>query len=324
MSLTLTGISSLEGVSQINLGVLTPITRLLISYNATGFDELYLVELSGLTFVSLTKISDSKSTTIESARISPNGRKILFTSDKSGKNELYELDTAKETIRQVTSTTSTYTSRQGDWSPDGTKICFVSNMEGFAGNGRVYTMNYDPDNTVTVSSAGIGTTFTRINTDNYSQSPKWNNFNTKIAYQHRITGGSNDARVFTINADGTNRTQITNVLTDTWRPDWSKDDLNIVYLRQNPAGVGQWQVIKDTNTGSSPTALTSESSLRHITPTYSSDNTYIFYGKETSVSSSRYGIFGMLESGLSKTSILTPTGTASSQVLDHDIVYRYV
>ena len=83
------------------------------------------------------------------------------------------------------------------WSPDGSKILFMSDI---GGNGvQIYTMNTDGTNLVALTNAGN------------NGDPAWSPDGSKIAFgSNREGGGKLD--IFTMNADGSGVTQLTHFL----------------------------------------------------------------------------------------------------------------
>jgi Tol biopolymer transport system component len=59
---------------------------------------------------------------------SPDGRKLVFNSDRDGDHELYVMDTAGRHVRQLTRNRAT--DRQPDWSPTGRRIAYASDASG--------------------------------------------------------------------------------------------------------------------------------------------------------------------------------------------------
>ena len=57
-------------------------------------------------------------------RFSPDGRRILFESNRSGENQLWLIDLSGGEARQLTTIASEAST--GIWSPDGKQIAFVS------------------------------------------------------------------------------------------------------------------------------------------------------------------------------------------------------
>jgi len=139
-------------------------------------------------------------------------QKLLFVSDRDGDNEIFatNADTSNFSI-QITS--NTFDDTQPAWSPDLSRIAFISNMDG---NPELYVMDSD------------GTNITRLTTNTATEkSPAWSPDGTKIAFVSDIDG--ND-EIYWINADGGAPTQVT--ITDSGinkDPTWSPDESNIAY-----------------------------------------------------------------------------------------------
>ena len=93
----------------------------------------------------------------------------------------------------------------GRWSPDGSKIVFVSLRDG---NGELYLMDSDGSNQVRLT-----------NTSENETGPVWSPDGTEIAFSY-FSGGGN--HVALINADGTDRRTITEGTNPSWAPDGSK------------------------------------------------------------------------------------------------------
>lgn len=101
-----------------------------------------------------------------SPSFSPDGSKIVFTSDKGGDNEIYVVNRDGSVLVQLTNNKST----DGDpvWSPDGLKIAFTSDR---TGNSQIYVMAAD----------GAGQTQLTRGTRKYN-SPAWSPDGLKIAF----------------------------------------------------------------------------------------------------------------------------------------------
>jgi Tol biopolymer transport system component len=127
--------------------------------------------------------------------------KIAFESDRSGNNDIWVMNADGTNPVQLT------TDPAGDhtpaWSPDGTKIAFVSDRDG--GNFEIYVMNAD------------GSGQTRL-TDDPAQDfdPTWSPDGSRIAFVSDRDDGFFD--IFVMNADGSGPTNLTNVPGDNDRP----------------------------------------------------------------------------------------------------------
>jgi Tol biopolymer transport system component len=111
---------------------------------------------------------------------------------------------------------------QAAWSPDGTKIAFVSTRNG---NSEIYVMNAS-------DGQGLVNLTNNVATD---WGPSWSPDGTKIAFfSNRVT----DFAVWVMDAAGTNPVQITNP-TDfpAGFPDWSPDGTRIAYEQEGDVWV---------------------------------------------------------------------------------------
>lgn len=73
-------------------------------------------------------------------RVSPDGSKVIFQSNRDGNPELYVMRRNGQTVNRLTNS-STATEQAPTWSPDGSEIVYVSNAEG---DFEVYIRNLDP------------------------------------------------------------------------------------------------------------------------------------------------------------------------------------
>ena len=115
--------------------------QLVVSPNAWG-SELCIVEMGS---------NESRSLAISLARpIFPSwreqGRQLMFCSGASGRPQIYSMDVASGTVRNLTNTSTS--EDQPVCSPDGKKILFTSNRDG---NQEIYVMESDGRNPVNLT-----------------------------------------------------------------------------------------------------------------------------------------------------------------------------
>jgi Tol biopolymer transport system component len=92
-----------------------------------GQQDLYSVDMASL---SITRITDWLNSDETSVVVSPDGKKLLFVSDRSGINNIYELELETKKTRPITNSLSGV--YQLSLSKDGTKLAFSSlNNSGF-------------------------------------------------------------------------------------------------------------------------------------------------------------------------------------------------
>ena len=149
------------------------------------------------------------------------------------------------------------------WSPDGTKIAFVSNRDG---NNEIYIMNAD------------GTNQTRLTYNNADDiQPSWSPDGTKIAFRTYRDGNS---ELYVMNADGTNPFNLTNNLDNyDGEPQWSPDGSKIVFSSWRSGAADIWVMNSD---GTNPVQLTN--GLWASNPAWSPDGTRIAFSYQGNIS----------------------------------------
>jgi Tol biopolymer transport system component len=157
--------------------------------------------------------------------------KIVFTSDRTGTNpgrgdvddyqgfEIWSMNADGSGLTRLTDRPGE--DREPVWSPDGTKIAFVSfcrdaiKCSGSAGvvgsSSDIFVMNADGTGITNLTRAG-----------GFDDEPAWSPDGTKIAWRSNRTSNK-DAEVFVMNADGTNQVQLTDRAGVDDEPAWSPD-----------------------------------------------------------------------------------------------------
>jgi Tol biopolymer transport system component len=144
---------------------------------------------------------------------SANGRRIVFTSQRDGNPDIYVMDADGGNQTRVTNDPTAFDTNPS-WSPDGQRIAFQRRITGL----------YD------IYAADVnGGGFVNLTNGQGGSEPAWSPDGTKIAF---ISGNN----VFSMNADGTDRTMLTNYPTpsresfrEPGNPDWSPDGSQITY-----------------------------------------------------------------------------------------------
>lgn len=156
------------------------------------------------------------------------------------------------------------------WSPDGTKIAFISNRNyTFA----IYVMNADGSNARHVAEVLE------------PADPAWSPDGSKIAFSAgiRLTVGTNEpvTNIYVVNGDGSGLTQLTRDSGRNESPTWSPDGKQIAFTSNRDA-VGQpkiWVMSADgSNQREIPNnAITKSSGYYDLDPAWSPDGTKILY-----------------------------------------------
>jgi hypothetical protein len=179
---------------------------------------------------------------------SPDGTKIVFTSNRDGDEEIYSMDAEGRNITRLTN--SPLRDYGPSWSPDGTKIAFSSQRNG-ASNAEIYTMNPDgsnptrltnntsaddyspswsPDSSKIVFSsgsriasmtAGGGGILTLTPTSQFNTAPTYSPDGSKIVFMsYQDSQNESNADLYTMNADGSGQLRLTNTPTIDGYPSW--------------------------------------------------------------------------------------------------------
>jgi Tol biopolymer transport system component len=149
---------------------------------------------------------------------------------------------------------------EGVWSPDGTKIAFVSDRTD--SNFDIWVMDADGGNpTRLTDDAGL------------DGSPTWSPDGTKIAFASNRDG---DGDIWVMNADGSAETNLSNTTVGEGDPTWSPDGTKIAYGHVDQGDLCTSEIyVMDAN-GMNQTSYTCEITAR--TPDWSPDGTKIAFG----------------------------------------------
>ena len=188
-----------------------------------------------------TKTSDEQGVTPNT--VPGRNGKIVFTSYRDGGSpEIYTMEADGSNVQRLTNNPGFDLSPK--WSPDGSRIAFVSIRDNNVG---IYVMNADGSNQTRLTNNPGG-----------DESPEWSPDGTRIVFTSNRGGDNRD--IYVINADGSNQTRLTNSPGIDGSPRWSPDGTRIVFHRisssvpgdiyvMNADGSNQRQLI---NSGYSP------------------------------------------------------------------------
>ena len=140
---------------------------------------------------------------------SPDGSKILFTSDQDGDTEIYVMNA--DGSNQTKLTDNEVPDWQSSWSPDGTKIVFVSPDDAKAY--ALYIMDADGSNRAL------------LETQYPALQPEWSPDGTEILFE-RLAGHDYGGR---INVDGSNERMAGDGFWYKRNPSWSPDGSKWIY-----------------------------------------------------------------------------------------------
>ncbi len=162
---------------------------------------------------------------------SPDGRRLAFISsrhddDPEGCNmwcttEIYTINADGDELTRLTNVSSK--NRSMNWSPDGSRIVFVSSRDDvdpsgclFNCNFEIYVMDNDGSNQI------------RLTNDLYPDNwPIWSPDGSRIAF---ISYRDGNAEIYIMNIDGSRVTRLTNNPANDFWPVWSPDSSRIAFI----------------------------------------------------------------------------------------------
>ena len=227
-----------------------------------------------------------------SAAASP---RIVFGSVRNGGNhDIFLMDI--DGSNQVRLTTSLAYDDQPKWSPDGSKIAFMSGRDG---NLEIYTMNAD------------GSAQTRITNNPAADGfPAWSHDGTKIAF---VRGNLNDPstfEIFVMNADGSNQIQLTHDSVIDGVPAWSPDGSKIVFMSGGSSvfDANSFEIFVINADGSNRIRLTNNT-IVDGQPSFSPDGSRILFASGDAMNPNGIEIFVMNADGSNRTRLTNNTVT---------------
>jgi Tol biopolymer transport system component len=153
---------------------------------------------------------------------SPDGTKIAFASDREGEFSIYVMAGDGSNVARVTTTGPALFPT---WSPDGTKLAFQGTRPfESATNADLWIVNED----------GTGLTNVTQSDDSWEEYPAWSPDGSRIVFD---ADDGTDTEIFVMNADGSNRLQLTDNF-DLFRPPgdylpaWSPDGSKIAFVSE--------------------------------------------------------------------------------------------
>ena len=133
---------------------------------------------------------------------SPDGKKFVFDSDRDGDSEIYIYDFDSQQTTQITN--NTFDDYKASWSPDGTKIAYVSVLQG-------------KDTDIFIFDLAKSTSANLTNNPSRDSDPTWSPDSREIMF---VSNRAGNVEIFIIGLDGRNIRKITNTPEIESRPRW--------------------------------------------------------------------------------------------------------
>ena len=199
--------------------------------------------------------------------VSPDGRRVAFTSDRDGNYEIYVVGGDGSDLVRVTNDPGVDTSPT--WSPDGQRLAFVTDRN--EGEWELYTVGAN------------GTGLTRLTTNTLLDlSPHWSPDGSRIALSRNRPERPGEIDLFVVNSDGTNPIRLTDARSQESRPKWSPAGNRIAFISDTvinlvSGGLVLWAISIIDADGSHREQFTTFSSAAMQGFTWSPDGTRIVF-----------------------------------------------
>ena len=201
----------------------------------------------------------------EATSLGTNGR-LTYHTDADDPGNIYEIYTIEpDGTNPLRLTTDEQGAKNPAWSADGGRIAF----ENFAPPdffSDVYVMDADGSNSVRVTDSAAG------GPGSSDGNPSWSPDGTQLALEGRRNGNRD---IYSINIDGTGRTNLTNDSAEDTAPAWSPDGESIAFVK---FAVGTQEIYVMSADGQNQTNLTNDPASDRD-PSWSPDSSKIAFSR---------------------------------------------
>ena len=237
----------------------------------------------------------SLAATVIGASITSVAPKIVFGSSRNnGNHDIFVMDL--DGSNQTRLTTSGAYDDQPKWSPDSSKIVFMSGRDG---NFEIYTMNPD------------GTSQTRITNNLLADGfPAWSPDGTKLAFVRGNLQSPSTFEIFVMDANGSNQVQLTNDTVIDGVPSWSPDGARIVFMSGGSSvfDPNSFEIYSIKADGTNRTRLTNNN-IADGQPSYSPDGSKILFASGDAMNPNGIEIFVMNADGSNRAQLTSNSVT---------------
>lgn len=289
--------ANLNGWSEAAARTTAPATTGLIVFSAVDADnrfQIYSVKPDG---------SDKRQLTYQGSNVTPawtpDGKRIIFASDRSGTREIYFMSEDGSGVSQV-KTSVVGNKLTPSMSHDLSQVAFAAENP-LSGHPEIWVVNADgtaPRQLTNTPKANVGPT--------WSLFPRYSRDGSKILYASTQSGSS---QIWIMNGDGSGKRQLTRGVAtdapDANAPHWSPDGKYIVFWAGYETRYGEiW--IMEAN-GTNPKRLTDQPApISSDNPAWSSDGSKIIF--DTNRSRSGVEIWSMDADGSNQRKLIGGLG----------------
>jgi len=193
--------------------------------------------------------------------------RIAFVSDYEGSHQIYTMFSDGSDLRQLTDGRfGSAAKRFPSWSPDGTRIAFISERRG---DGGIFTISSSSVDSYPEQLMGNQPDDFSIDAD--SGAPSWSPDGTRIAFSASDRDG--DYEVYTMFLDGSDVRKLTGNRSDDLNPSYSPDGTRIAFVSDRD---GNKEIYTMSSDGANQRRLT-DNQFDDLYPSWSPDGTRIAF-----------------------------------------------
>ena len=235
---------------------------------------------------------------------STGGPRIVFGSNRHGGNhDIYSMEL--DGSDQVRLTTSLAYDDQPKWSPDSSKIAFISDRDGHF---EIYTMDANGGSQTRVTNSFAAAGF-----------PAWSPDGTKIAFVRGDLRNPNTFEIYVVDANGSNLTRLTNDGFVDGVPAWSPDGTQIVFMSGGSVfDPNSFEIYTMNATDGGHRTRLTINTIADGQPSYSPDGTKILFASGDALNPNGIEIYVMNADGSNRVQLTSNSVTDGFPVWSFD------
>jgi len=226
-------------------------------------------------------------------KVSPDGTKIVFVSDRTGPYDLYVMNIDGSGLRSLTSNSARETGPS--WAPDGRSIAFGIDTDSLR-ESDIWVMSVDGGEQINLTKS-----------PGYDTRPAFSPDGTRIAFcSNRGASFIYNFDIWVMNADGSNARRLTDYAEYDSDVTWSPDSKRLAYTRAMPDK--QFDILVINADGTNLINLTNTAKFDETVPTWSPDGRRIAFASTRDSQNGNYNIWVMDADGANPRMVTTPAG----------------